>query len=119
MNPRPLSVTVVSLVYVATGVLGLAFHARDFQSQHAFQFDVLGIALVRFLAIVSGVFMMRGHNWARWLAIAWIAAHVILSIFHSWFQVGVHALLCAAIAYVLFRPRAAQYFMPIFDPVQR
>ena len=35
------------------------------------------------LAIVCGVFLLRGHNWARWLALAWIAFHVVLSAFHA------------------------------------
>jgi hypothetical protein len=54
--------------------------------------------------------MLRGHNWARWLALAWIGCHVILSAFHSVFEVAVHGLLFAAIAYFLFRPRATRYF---------
>ena len=37
--------------------------------------------LTELLAMVSGAFMLRGHNWARWLALAWIIFHVILSIF--------------------------------------
>ncbi len=36
--------------------------------------------------------MLRGSNWARWLALAWIAFHVFLSFLHSWQQVLVHCL---------------------------
>ena len=110
MKQRPLSVTLVSWLYIATGALGLAFHLTDFRSQRPFQFDIAGVALVRFLAIVSGVFLLRGANWARWLAVAWIAFHVVISVFHSWVQVAVHGALCTVIAYLLFRRRAGQYF---------
>ena len=70
------------------------------------------ISLVRLISIISGVYMLRGSNWARWLALVWIAYHVFLSAFDSWFQLIAHCLLCAAFAYFLFRWRAEQYFRP-------
>lgn len=110
MNKRLLSVTVISWVYIAAGALGLAFHFSDFNTPRPFQYDVLGIAFVRLLAILAGAFMLRGDNWARWLALAWIAFHVIVSAFHSAFQLAMHALFCAVIAYILFRRPATEYF---------
>lgn len=112
MNKRPLSVTVLAWLYVATGALGLAFHLSEFKSLHPFHYDAVGIALVRLIAIVAGAYMLRGSDWARWLALAWIAFHVIISAFHPLFQLAVHSLLCVAFAYILFRPRATQYFRP-------
>jgi hypothetical protein len=110
MNKRPLSVTIISFVLIATGAMGLVFHLTDLRAQHPFQYDVVGISLVRLIAIVCGVYMLRASNWARWLSLAWIAFHVILSVFHSRFQLGVHILVCAAFAYFLFRPRTSEYF---------
>ncbi len=49
-------------------------------------------------------------NWARWLALAWIAYHVILSAFHTLSQLAIHCLLCAILANFLFRPTATRYF---------
>ena len=66
--------------------------------------------LVRILAIICGAFMLRGHNWARWVAIAWIGFHVILSAFHSLGEFAMHCLFCAVFAWFLFRPDAARYF---------
>lgn len=54
--------------------------------------------------------MLRGHNWARWLLVTWIAYHVILSAFHAWSELAMHALLLAVVAYFLFRSRASAYF---------
>jgi hypothetical protein len=54
--------------------------------------------------------MLRGHNWARWLILVWIAYHVVLSALHSVSEVVVHGLLFVVIAYVLFRPRVSAYF---------
>jgi hypothetical protein len=110
MNKRPLSVIAIGLLYVAAGAIGLAFHLTEFKPQHPFQYDIVWISLIRLLAIVSGVYILRGSNWARWLALAWIASHVILSAFHSWFELVFHSVLCAAIAYLLFRPQATRYF---------
>jgi len=27
--------------------------------------------------------LLMGHNWARWLILAWLAFHVVVSAFHS------------------------------------
>jgi hypothetical protein len=104
---RPHAVTVISWLFIAAGVVGLIYHAREFS---AFQYDVLWVCLVRLLAIVCGVFMLRGSNWARWGLLAWIAYHVILSGFHSLSQLLVHGLLFAVIAWLLLRPQASAYF---------
>src|SRR5262249_785490 len=68
------------------------------------------VFLIHSLAIVCGVYMLRGSNWARWLALAWLAFHVIVSSFHAWHQLLVHGLLLAVVAYLLFRPQTTQYF---------
>ena len=110
MNNRPLSVTIISLILIATGAFGIAFHLSDFSTQHPFQYDAVWIALVRLAAIFCGLFMLRASNWARWLSLAWIAFHVVISLFHSWLELGLHVLVLAALAYFLFRPRASDYF---------
>src|SRR6266850_5711126 len=112
MNKRPRSVAVISCLMVAAGVVGLAYHLSEFKAQHPFSYDIVWVSLVRLLAIVCGVYMLRGGNWARWLTLVWIAYHVILSAFHSLDELVMHGLLFAAFAYFLFRPQAAQYFRP-------
>ena len=107
MNKRPRSVTVISWLFVAAGAIGLAYHATEFK---AFQYEVVWVCLVRLLAILCGVFMLRGSNWARWLLLVWIAYHVILSAFHSLSELVVHSLLFAVVAYFLLRPQASAYF---------
>ena len=106
-NPRPISITILACVYIAVGVVGFAYHFREIV---ALQNDSLWIALTEALAIVCGVFMLLGHNWARWLALAWIGFHVILSAFHSIHEVVMHSLICALIAWILLHPTASRYF---------
>jgi hypothetical protein len=109
MNKRPLSVTVIGWMFVAAGVLGLAYHATEFKMR-PFASGVVWLSFLRLLAILGGVFVLRGKNWARWVLLAWIAFHVILSAFHALSQVVVHGLLFAVVGYVLFRRQASAYF---------
>jgi hypothetical protein len=109
-SPRPLSVTLVALLLIAAGAVGLLYHAKEIDLRQPFQNDTMWVELVRVLAIVSGVLMLRGHNWARWLAIAWIGFHVAISFFHSWQQVVMHTIVFVVFAFFLFRPAANRYF---------
>lgn len=110
MNKRPLAVTIIGWVYIATGAIGFAYHVTEFKVLHPFPYDIVWVELLRLIAIVCGVYMLRGHNWARWLALVWIAYHVILSAFHTLPELAIHILFCAILAYVLFRPTVTRYF---------
>jgi len=74
----------------------------------AFHYEDVWIEATELLAFVAGVFMLRGHNWARWLALAWIAFHVEIS-FPVVRQIAIHSLILAVIAWLLFRSRARHY----------
>ncbi len=109
MNKRPLSVTMISGLFLLAGVVGLAYHVTEFKTREPFQYNLVWVLLVRLLAIVCAVFMLRAANWARWLLLIWIAYHVVLSAFHSASEVIVHGMLLAVIAYFLFRRPASVY----------
>jgi hypothetical protein len=116
MNKRPISVTIIATLYLMVGTVGFAVHGREALARHAFQYDDALIALTELIAIVCGVFLLQGRNWARWLALAWIAFHLIFSFFDSPQFFGslekeaVHSLFLVVIAYFLFRPDARTYF---------
>jgi hypothetical protein len=110
MNKRPLPVTLLSLLIAAAGAVGFVYHVTELNWHRPLQNDALLIELVRLIAIVSGVYMLRGSNWARWLALVWIGFHVVLSAFHSLPEFAFHGLLFAVFAYFLFRPQASHYF---------
>jgi len=109
MANRPLSVTVICWVYLVTGAAGFIYHLGEFRSL-PFPLDTLWVELVRIAAVIAGWFMLSGRNWARWLALAWIAFHVVIGALHSVTQLIVHALFCIIIGYILFRPAAARFF---------
>ncbi len=106
---RPIPVLAIGCLYIATGALGLVFHWRDFERQPFFS-ESLWIIPIESIAAVAGAALLRGHNWARWLAIVWIAFHVVLSAFHPWPELAAHSAFFAAIAFFLFRPNARRYF---------
>jgi hypothetical protein len=100
----PFSVAGVACLYLVVGISGFVFHFRDLRAP-----DGLSIELTELVAIVCGVFLLRAQNWARWLAVAWIAFHVVISM-GVMRELVVHALICAAIVWLLFRADATQYF---------
>jgi len=110
MKKRPLSITIISWLFLATGAIGLTYHATEFKAQRPFENDAVWVCLVRLLAILCGAFMLRGGNWARWLLVVWMGYHIVLSALHSPLQLFVHSLLFAVILYFLFRPQATAYF---------
>lgn len=110
MRKRPLAVTVLACVLLASGVVGLVYHASELRIWQPFPYGALGVELVRVLAIVCGVFLLKGRNWARWLAMGWIGFHVGISAFDSWQKVAVHLVVFAVFGYVLWRPAAQEYF---------
>jgi hypothetical protein len=113
---RPLPVTIAAWIYIVTGVGGFVAHLIEALSGSGFQTDVIEAEFVELLAIISGAYMLRGQNRARWLALAWIGFHVILSAFHNLREFAIHALFFAVIAWYLFRPEATSYFRGVAPP---
>jgi hypothetical protein len=109
MNTRPLSVTLIGCLFIVAGVIGLAYHATEFNAR-AIDYGLIWVLCLRLLAVVGGIFMLRRRNWARWLLLLWMSYHVILSAFHSASELITHSVLLAAIAYWLLRPRTSAYF---------
>jgi hypothetical protein len=110
MNRPPLSVIIISGVFLLAGIVGVAYHATEFTTHGPFQYDLLLVCLVRLVAVICAVFLLRAANWARWVLVLWIAYHVVLSAFHSAFQLIFHGLLLALVTYFLFRPSTSLYF---------
>jgi hypothetical protein len=62
------------------------------------------------LALTCGVFLLRAKNWARWLAVAWMAFHVAIS-FPVMSKTAIHLSFLIVIAWVLFRPGMRRDFV--------
>ena len=110
MKKRPIGVVVVAILLVLAGAAGLAGDFMNSHSLSANHFESVWMALVNLLGIVAAVFLFRGSNWARWLAIAWMAFHVAISFLNAWQQVVMHGLILLLIVLILFRRDARAYF---------
>lgn len=107
IGKRPISVTILACVYLLVGLSGFAFHFKELWAR---QPDAFIIEFVEVVAIVCGAFLLRGQNWARWLAIVWIAFHVGLSAFHPLAELVIHSVFFVVITWILFRGDARRYF---------
>lgn len=107
---RPISITILAWLYIAVGVLGTAAHYADFRAHKPIVNEFVSITLLGAVAIVAGAFMLRGRNWARWLALAWMASHVAISAFHPLHELIIHSALFVLFAFLLFQRKARAYF---------
>ena len=103
---RPLSITILGWLFVAVGITGLVRHLG---STEAFTFRAVAW-LSSLIAIVSGVWLLRGRNWARWLLVAWMGFHIGLSAVHSVDRLLAHCTIFLPVFYSLFRASSGRYF---------
>lgn len=103
----PIPVFVISVLLIGTSLGGSIQHRVW---THVAEFDGATIAIVELAALVAGVFMLMGHTWARWLAMAWIAFHVAISIPHVWPELVVHVAVLGGFAFALFRRTSREFF---------
>ena len=106
---RPLQVTITGCLFIVAGLVGLVYHLSERPLDHW----IVLISMIRIIAVVGGVFLLMGHNWARWLMLAWLAFHVVVSAFHSLSEFMPHAVLLMIIGYVLLRPPTCKYFQSV------
>jgi hypothetical protein len=109
-NYTPLSITIITWLFIAVGIVGFAYHATEINFNDLFGNDLFFALLVRLLAVVGGIFLLRGKDWARYLLAAWLAYHVVLSFFHTLTETAMHAVLLAVVVYFLFRSKVLEYF---------
>ena len=103
---RPLAVWVVGILFIAAGGVGFVYHLKDRPVDAGW----MGVELLRVVAVAGGALLLMGKGWARWVLLAWLAFHVVVSALHSVGEFAVHLALLAVIAVVLLRGQAAEYF---------
>jgi len=103
---RPFPVTILGFLFILAGLVGLVYHLSESPLDHW----VIPISIVRIIAVVGGVFLLRGHNWARWLVLAWLTFHVVVSAFNSLSESTAHVVLVMVVGYFLLRSPASRYF---------
>lgn len=106
---RPLLVTVIGGLFIVAGAVGFVYHL----SARPMEQDIVLISVIRIIAVIGGIFLLKGQNWARWVLLAWMGFHVVVSAFHSVSEFMPHVVLLMVIGYVLLRPPASLYFQPV------
>ncbi|MGB8029384.1 MAG: hypothetical protein WCF30_06930 [Terracidiphilus sp.] len=110
IKERPITITIVAWLYIAVGVLSTASHYANFRAHRPMVNEFVWITVLGAAAVVAGAFMLRGQNWARWLALAWMAVHVAISALHLLHGLLIHSVLLVVFSYLLFRREAREYF---------
>lgn len=110
MKGIPFIVLVVAILFIGVGLAGFILHYHDFFQANTNFYEVLGEQFLRVLAIVCGVFLLLAADWARWLSVAWVLAHVIISAFNSMDETVAHLVFLFAVAIVLYLPASSSFF---------
>jgi hypothetical protein len=115
MKARPLSITIISWLFMIFGGIALLSGLLPLTGANTAQLIAefkthWMVHLSRLAAIVSGLLMLRAHNWARWLLVAWIVFHIVIGALHGWIPLVTHVLIFSVILFFLFRRRAREYF---------
>jgi uncharacterized membrane protein HdeD (DUF308 family) len=103
---RPFQVTMLGWLFIAVGILSTIYHLWKSPLDRL----IVPILLVGTIAIVAGVFLLRGARWARWLVLAWLAFHVVVSALNSLSDALPHVVLLLVVGYFLLGPLTSKYF---------
>jgi hypothetical protein len=98
-NPAPQPAEAIN----PTSFLGWSMPAAAYWSL------VLAVPLV---LLIDGVFLLKGHNWARMLAVIWWA-FCLLSLIYTYglnLITGIQAAICLALIFFLNTSRATMFF---------
>jgi hypothetical protein len=105
---RPLLITLLGWMLIALGALEFTIHAV--QIRRPLHAGDIGVPLFELVILVCGVYLLRGANWARWLAVAWIGFHVVVGSLDSVMRGVVHGLIFLAFTWLMFRPEMNAWF---------
>lgn len=103
---RPFAVAFLGWLFIFVGLAALLYHLI----KGRLDLWMLPIVLFEMIAVVAGVFLLKGRNWARWLLLVWIAFHVIAMSLNSLSSSVPHLLLLIVVGYFLFTPPDSKYF---------
>jgi hypothetical protein len=128
MKERPTSVTVIAWILIVMGALSLitSAHTYTLMKQNPMALDLLRKSMlpvsvqivIMFISIlidtISGIAMLKGHNWARLLYIISYIVRLTISLFTSPVKLMIipGIVLFLVVAFFLFRPKANEFFLP-------
>ena len=122
MNPRPLAITVIAWIIIASSAISLVSTlflinnpmAQELMATSAIpiplQYGMMFVGLL--VGLVCGVFMLKGANWARLLYVGWSILGFIISFVTTPGKLMLlpGAVFLAVVVFFLFRPNANAFF---------
>ena len=128
MKKRPTSISVIAWIYIVLGGISLITTtlminnpmARDLMSKSPIPIPVqYALSYVGLLImIVSGVAMLKGCNWARFLYVIWSIIGFLVGFTTSPMKAAMIPgfVVFLVVAFFLFRPKANAFFSPVEEP---
>ena len=119
---RPTSVTVIAWILIVMSSISLVTSVLTFNNPMmrevmaqsplplSVQFAMMYVGLL--VTLVSGIAMLKGRNWARFLYVGWSVIGFIVGLVTSPMKAAMipGIVVFAIIALFLFRPKATAYF---------
>jgi len=119
---RPTSISVIAWYLIVISAISLVAipmslnnpMARELMAQNPIpvplQFVMMFVGLL--ITIVSGIALLKGQNWARFLYVGWSAIGTVIGILTSPMKAAMipGLVIFAVITFFLFRPKANEYF---------
>jgi uncharacterized membrane protein HdeD (DUF308 family) len=112
VEKRPLSIVVISLLFILLGAITLVHALVEFINATDRLTDLKShwmIYLSAVAAIVGGLFLFKGENWARWLLVLWMAFHIVVGALHGIGPLVTHVVIFSVILFFLFRRPVSSY----------
>jgi hypothetical protein len=110
MKNRPVPVIIVSILFILTGCIGFIYHVKEFFEPYDSLYELIWVLVLRILAVVCGLLLLRRINQARWLAVAWLVYHVYISSLHSTTEMIAHIIFLTIVTVLLYLPVSNAYF---------
>ena len=128
MTKRPTSISIISWILIVIGAISLItttaminnLTVRDMMAESpmpvSVQYAMSYFGLL--VMIVSGAAMLKGRNWARYLYVIWSLVGFVIGIATSPMKVAMIPgfVVFLVVAFFLFRPKAAAFFVPREEP---
>ena len=109
MKNRPIPVILVAILFILAGSAGFIYHFKEVFEPHAGQVELAWVLFLRILAVACGILLLFRIGWARWLAIGWLAYHVIIGALNSISEMVAHIVLLIMVTILLFLPASSAY----------
>ena len=101
MKKRPVPIIIVSTLFILVGIVGFAFHLKELSDK---LYETIWVLFLEILAVACGILLLFKITWARWLTIAWLLYHVVISAFNSTSEMIAHIVFLVVVSILLFLP---------------